>query len=314
MIGRLHLPIGRAGIAFVLLVALASASSAFAAQTVRVRVTAERATIWRPGFLTPAGVANRDALLDVVGRRGNWLEVVLPSTEAGASRETGFIALTQVTIMSGTLPAADPLADRPVPAGARGRDDAPSTPGTRPAVGVRAFGDITSTAFTAKDTFKAVFGSPSGVFFGGGAEVRMADVVFVQAAIRRYRATGERVFVSNGEVFPLGIEDTLTLTPVTFTFGGRVPLGHLAAFAGAGIGFEQVRETSKFSEAGDDTDQRIRTYHVAGGVEWKSGVVGVAGEVGFTRARNALSGGLADIYGEHDLGGIDVRIRVLIGR
>ena len=301
--------------AFVLCVALAGASSALAAQTVRVRVTAERATIWRPGFLTPAGIVNRDALLDVVGRRGNWLEVVLPSTDPAAPGETGFIALTQIILVSGTLPAADPLADRPVRAGTPRRDRAPAIRGgRRPVTGIRAFGDITSTAFLAKNTFKAVFGSSTGVLFGGGAEVRVADVFYVQGAMRRYRATGQRVFVSNGEVFTLGIDNTLTLTPVTITIGGRFPIGRIVPFAGGGVGLEEVRETSQFADEGDDTLRHIRTYHVAGGVEWKSGIVGVAGEVGYTQASKGLSGGLANIYGEYDLGGVDVRVRVLIGR
>jgi opacity protein-like surface antigen len=298
--------------ALVVLLCLTAAPAA--AQTARVRVTAERATIWRPGFLTAATLVDRDTVLEVVGRRDNWLEVVVPVTNPDAPRETGFIALAQVVVISGTLPPREALArSGPMP-----------TPGpilldvrrpTSPAVGVRAFGDITATSFSAAETFKAVFDTTLGTFFGGGVEVRFKNVAFIQGAIRRYRATGERVFVSGGEVFPLGIDNTITLTPLDITVGGRVPIGQVAPYAGAGIGSLRIHETSDFSDEDDETRTRKPSYHVVAGVEWKGRApVAVAGEIGFTRVPKALTGNVADAFDEHDLGGVNLRLRVLIGR
>jgi opacity protein-like surface antigen len=297
-----------------LVVLLCIAAAPAAAQTVRVRVTAERATIWRPGFLTAATLVDRDTVLEVVGRRENWLEVVVPVTNPDAPRETGFIALAQVVSISGTLPPREALAPSgpPSPLGPPRLDRRrPSSP----AVGVRAFGDITLTSFTAADTFKAVFDTTTGTFFGGGVEVRFRDVAFVQGAFRRYRATGERVFVSDGDVFHLGVDNTLTLTPLDITVGARVPIGQIVPYAGAGIGSVRVQETSDFADEDDGTDARKASYHVVAGVEWKSRApVAVAGEVGFTRVRNALAGNVADAFNEHDLGGVNLRIRILVGR
>jgi len=300
----------RATLAVLLCIAAAPAM----AQTVRVRVTAERATIWRPGFLTAATLVDRDTVLEVIGRRDNWLEVVVPVINPDAPRQTGFIALAQVVAISGALPPRG----TPVPSGSLPPPGPPRPDGRRaasPAVGVRAFGDITATSFAATDTFKAVFETATGTFFGGGVEVRFKNVAFLQGAIRRYRATGERVFVSGGEVFHLGIDNTLTLTPLEITVGARVPIGQIAPYAGAGIGSLRIQETSDFADAEDDTDARKASYHIVAGVEWKGRApIAVAGEIGFTRVPKALAGNVADAFDEHDLGGVNLRIRVLVGR
>jgi hypothetical protein len=296
----------------VLLVA-ALAAPAAAQSITRVRVTADRATIWRPGFLTPAALVDRDTILDVVGRRGNWLEVALPAGIT-TERQTGFIAVTQVVVLAGALPPDEELAGPRAPDRAAA-SRAPRAGGSAAAVRVRGFGDVGVTSFLAKDTFTAVFDRSTGVFYGGGAEVRVKDVFFVQAAVRRFRDTGERVFVSGGDVFKLGIADTLTLTPVTVTVGGQVPLGRIVPYAGAGLGRERVQETSAFADPGENTDAWFRTYHLVGGVEWRPrGVIAVAGDVSITHVPDALSGNVSDAFEEHNLGGIDVRIRVLIGR
>jgi hypothetical protein len=293
---------------------LCIAAAPVAAQTVRVRVTAERATIWRQGFLTAATLVDRDTVLEVIGRRDNWLEVVVPVTDVDAPRLTGFIALAQVVTISGTLPPRETLApSRSLPPPGPPRLDARRS--ASPAVGVRAFGDITATSFAAADTFKAVFDTSTGTFVGGGIEVRFRNVVFLQGAVRRYRATGERVFVSGGEVFQLGIDDTLTLTPLDVTVGGRIPIGQIAPYVGAGVGSMRIQETYDFAEADDETDTRKASYHFVAGVEWKGRApVAVAGEIGFTRVPKALAGNVADAFDEHDLGGVNLRIRVLVGR
>src|SRR5689334_24272046 len=70
------------------------------AQT-QVRVTADSATIWRPGFLSVATVVRSGTMLDVVGRQGDWLEVLLPGGRQG---EHGLVSVAQVQVVSGALP------------------------------------------------------------------------------------------------------------------------------------------------------------------------------------------------------------------
>jgi hypothetical protein len=298
--------------ALAIVMATALLSIAFATTAVaqsRVRVTAERATVWRPGFLTPAAIVNRDTILDVVGRSGNWLEVVVPGGDPEV-RLTGFIAIAQVTPVSGSVPL-----DREPPAGPR-----PSRPvlrrptGTRTS-GARGFFDVDYTAFLARHTFDAVFDRPTGVFVGGGADVRWHDAVFVQGSVRWLHETGERAAVSNGEVFKLGLTDELTLVPMAITVGGRFPAAHTVPYAGVGIGSYHLRETSQFADPDENTDRWFPSYHAVVGLEARTGeVVTVAGEVGFEHVPRALGGGIADAFGEHNLGGVHVRVRILIGK
>jgi hypothetical protein len=297
------------GLVVLLLLAAAPAEG----QAVRVRVTAERATIWRPGFLTAATLVDRDTVLDVVGRRDNWLEVIVPVLDSDAPRQTGFIALAQVVTISGTLPTREPLTNRPAPPPPNVLLNRRTT--ASPAIGTRVFGDLSAMSFAAAETFKAVFDTSTGTFFGGGVEVRFKNLAFIQGAIRRYRVKGERVFVSGGEVFRLGIDDTLTLMPLELTVGGRVPIGQIVPYAGAGLGSVRIQEVSDFAEHDEDTDRRKASFHIVAGVEWKGRApIAVAGEVGFMRVPNALAGNVADAFDEHDLGGVQMRIRVLVGR
>ena len=49
----------------------------------------------------------------------------------------------------------------------------------------------------------------------------MFDQLFVEGAFEQFKKTGQRVVVSDGEVFPLGIEDRVTINPITVTAGYR---------------------------------------------------------------------------------------------
>jgi len=57
------------------------------------------------------------------------------------------------------------------------------------------------------------------------------------------------------------------------------------------------------------------SYQIQGGVESHiSPRVGTALEVQYTRVPNHLAGGLGDAFNEHDLGGVQVRIKLLVGK
>jgi hypothetical protein len=103
-------------------------------------------------------------------------------------------------------------------------------------VSVRGFADIGHTTFTAKESFETILGDPGGIVFGGGGEVVIADKIFVAVRASRFEADGERVFVHNGEVFNLGIDTTIRVTPIELTGGYRFNLGWpIVPYAGAGI-------------------------------------------------------------------------------
>lgn len=187
---------------------------------------------------------------------------------------------------------------------------------------IRGFGDIGLTRFAAADAFKATLGSSTGAFFGGGVEVVLPQRFFFNVRLSRFEKTGERVFVDEGEVFPLGIEMTVGITPVEVTGGYRFQprgrTGNVIPFVGGGVGWHRYSEKSDFAQTGDDVDERFTGYHVLGGVEFRmSRWFGVTGEAQWTTVSDALGGEVssaAEAFGESNLGGLGFRVRFVIGR
>jgi hypothetical protein len=284
-----------------------------------VRVIVDGATLWRPGFGSVLTVVKEKTELDVVGRQGDWLEVVVP---AGSSddRRTALVSIKQVTLASGTLPpdgTSSPATSMPrpgLPPRVNQSASAPLPLAPRD-TGIRAFGDVSYHLFSARDTFKAVLDQPGGVFLGGGGEFRFGNGLFVQGAARWFRKTGERVFVFEDEVFPLGIENTVTITPLTVSAGARFRSRGAVPYVGGGVGVYRFKETSEFEDPLEAIDEQFTSYHVLGGVEWRTrSWIAAAFEVQYTLVPDSLEGGLAEIYDERDLGGLDFRFKIVLGR
>ena len=135
-----------------------------------------------------------------------------------------------------------------------------------------------------------------------------------QGALERFQATGERVFVFENEVFKLGVENRITITPLMGTGGYTFRSGPLSTYLGAGAGVYQFRETSAFAESADNVKTNSAAYRGVLGVQWPVSRRLAAGiEVLYTAVPNALSGGVAEAFGEKDLGGVQVRGRLLFG-
>jgi opacity protein-like surface antigen len=185
---------------------------------------------------------------------------------------------------------------------------------------VRGFFQAGSTTFTAHDSFKTVLGSATGAVLGGGGGVVIGRNIFVTVGAERFTHGGRRVFMFNGDVFDLGIESTVTITPVHLTGGYRYPLagGRVVPYGGGGISWYRYQETDTFAQADEAADERFTGYHVAGGVEfpvlkW----LAAAGEVQWTSVPDALGTDPASVsaaYDEHDLGGTTLRFKVIVGR
>jgi opacity protein-like surface antigen len=183
---------------------------------------------------------------------------------------------------------------------------------------IRGFGDVGVTAFTAEQSFSAILGSRSGAVFGGGVEVVLPQRVFVSLRASRFSKTGERVFISDGERFGLGIPTTIALTPVQITGGYRFPgLGRLTPYAGAGPGWYGYSETSEFAGEDEDVDERFAGFHVLGGAEvqlarWLS----LGGELQWATVPDAIGSdpnSVAREFSETNLGGTTVRVRFVVG-
>ena len=126
----------------------------------------------------------------------------------------------------------------------------------RPFVAVRGVLGAGLTHFISDKTFKAVFGDARGVTWLGAGQLLFRGGMFAEVSVERFRRTGQRVFVFEGNVIPLGIADTVTITPITVAGGYRfVRSGsRVTPYAGAGIGSYALREESDFAEDSDNVD------------------------------------------------------------
>src|SRR5512132_3982832 len=105
-------------------------------------------------------------------------------------------------------------------------------------VSARLFFLATDQSFAAKTTFNAAFGKSVAPFFGGGLQVAGRNGIFVEVGISRFKRTGQRAFVNNGQTFPLGIPLTATITPLELSVGYRFASGssRFIPYGAAGIG------------------------------------------------------------------------------
>lgn len=206
-----------------------------------------------------------------------------------------------------------------------GAQTAPRRPAARPApaypdgLQIRPFVSAGTTWFTASKTFKAVLGSGQGQDFGGGINLTQGPA-WIEIGARRFSKSGERVFVtSGGQVFPLGIDTDVTMTPLEVAAGWRFrPLFGARVRPQLGVGYTRLRyeESAAFAQDGDDVDESFNGFHVVGGAEvrlhrW----VGLTGEVVWTSVGNALGdGGASKAFGEDNLGGTSLRVKLVIGR
>ena len=230
---------------------------------------------------------------------------------ASAFRRT-VSALFTVICMSALIPAT---------AIAQQQRPAPARPAARQPLTVRASGDLGFTRFAAGDTFDATLGSPSGVFFGGGVELVLPQQWFVNLRVSHFGKSGERVFVQDNEVFPLGIETKVGITPIEvsagYRFGPRGRSRKLIPYLGGGFGWHRYTETSDFADAAENVSETLTGYHLLGGAEYRLGrTFAVAGEAQWTTVPDALSGvsSAGDVFGESNLGGLGLRVRFIVGR
>jgi hypothetical protein len=286
-----------------IVVVLVAEASAFA--QAQVRVIRDQAVIWRRDAPIAATTVKLGTVLEVTGREGEWYVVIIPN-ESG-QRNLGLIAASQVEVFSGTPPT---VAKRPA-------DTSEPRTGRRsvaPRVGAFGFAHAGYNAWFAHDTFNAVLGSAGAPVFGGGAQVRVGHA-FVEGAVERFEKAGQRVFVMNDEVFRLGILDTVQITPIFFTAGYRETGRRMAPYVGVGAGRYFYKETSDFADPSENVDERFTSYHALAGVEFATSQwLRAAIEVQVTTVPKALTSGAAAAFDEHNLGAVQVRVKLLAGR
>ena len=210
-----------------------------------------------------------------------------------------------------TLATASPLAAQTRRPQAR----RPAVPA--PAVSFRPFFLVSAEQPAANKTFEAVFGQSLQQFWGGGVQVALRSGFYVEVEASRFKKTGQRAFVFNGQAFRLGIPLSATIMPLELSAGYRFKVSpRLLPYAGGGIARYSYTETSDFSDTGEDVDATHTGYLVLGGVEVRAHRwVGVSVDVQYTQVTGILGGaGVSKEFGESNLGGTAVRLKVLVGR
>ena len=186
-----------------------------------------------------------------------------------------------------------------------------------PALSIRPFVFGTIQSFTATDTFNAVFGQSYDPFFGGGVQVVIHDKFVVELGASRFKKTGQRAFVSNGQSFRLGIPLTATIVPFEITGGYRFKLSpRVRPYLAAGLGTYKYTETSQFNDTGEDVDVRHAGFVLNGGADFRLQTwISVGADVQYTRVTGIIgSAGVSQQAGEDDLGGVAARFKLIVGR
>jgi hypothetical protein len=180
--------------------------------------------------------------------------------------------------------------------------------------GVFGIGQFGYVQFAAEQSFRAVLDRAGGRFLGGGAEVRVGPA-FLNVSIDRFAKTGQRILVVDGEVFKLGIPETVTILPVAISAGWRLRRDGTTPYVGGGVGRMFYKERSAFADESERVDARFSSVHVLGGIEFRNEWVATAFEVQYTRAPQSVGiGGALQAFNESNLGGIVGRVKVVVGR
>ena len=181
----------------------------------------------------------------------------------------------------------------------------------------RPFAMFSEQKFAADKTFTAAFGSSSGSFWGGGLNITQEDRFYLELSASRFKETGQLAFVNNGQAFPLGTPQTVTVTPFEITGGYRFSAGPaIRPYVGGGVGIYRYQQVSSFSTDAENVD----THHVGGIVEGGAEVrlhrwFGVAADLHYTYVPGILGdAGISKDLNETNLGGFSFRVKAIVGK
>jgi hypothetical protein len=227
---------------------------------------------------------------------------------ARITRQLGVvIAVLAVMVSAGAAPALAQAKPRPRAQPSRGIDIG----------GYAMVGNIT---FAATESFDAILGRSSGPIVGGGARIGLPwGGLFLDVGAWRFRDSGERVFIFENTVIPLGIPVDITVTPIEISGGWRFRFRRaprLVPYAAAGVTSLRYRETSDFSTPAEDVEATFNGYHLSAGAEYRiTRWLGLAGEASWSTVPDAIgASGVSEIFDETDLGGRTLRLKITVRR
>lgn len=187
-------------------------------------------------------------------------------------------------------------------------------------IGIIGYATFGRVSFTADRSFDAILGDSSGPIVGGGVRVdlRMGGLFFDVGAWR-FRGTGERAFIFQDRVIPLGIPVHVTAVPLEIAGGWRFHVNRWQRFipyVAAGLTSMRYREESDFSTSQENDDKTFGGPLVRAGAEYKiMRWLGVGGEAAWNSLPDALGeGGVSQAFKETNLGGTSFRFMITVGR
>ena len=177
----------------------------------------------------------------------------------------------------------------------------------------------TEQLFSATDTFDAVFGQSHQSFFGGGVQIVVKRRYFAEVVASRFRKTGERAFIFNNQTFRLDLPLTAEITPFEVIGGLRFdvrPNQRFVPYVGAGLGTYAYEETSPSSDPDENVETRHRGFIFGGGVEFRlHRWIRLDLDEQYTHVPGILGlAGVSKSAAEDDLGGVALRVKIVVGR
>lgn len=192
-----------------------------------------------------------------------------------------------------------------------------ATPALAQEISLRGIAWVGNTTFAATDSFEAVFDTSSAVIYGAGGQLMLPGGVYVELTTSWFKRDGERTSVGpNQQILRLGIPLEIRIKPVEVTGGWRFrKWERFVPYGGAGYSSYGYRETGEFAGTPENVEERFSGYHIVGGAEflplrW----LGIGGEVAWTSIADALAGRVPVAFGEDNLGGTTLRLKLTLGR
>ena len=177
----------------------------------------------------------------------------------------------------------------------------------------------TEQLFSATHTFDAVFGQSHQPFFGGGLQVIVKRLYFAEIVASRFHKTGERAFIVNNQTFRLGLPLTVEVKPLEVIGGLRFdvhPHQRFVPYIGAGLGTYAYKESSPSSDPDENLETRHHGFIVGGGVEFRlHRWIRLDVDEQYTLIPGILGlAGVSKSAAEDDLGGVALRVKLVVGR
>jgi opacity protein-like surface antigen len=189
----------------------------------------------------------------------------------------------------------------------------PSKP--RPKVAVVPYVNFDFQQMLAKNSFKAVLGQSFMLGFGGGIDIaNLGGPIFLRVGVSMSTKSGERTIVTpQGAVITTGIPLKVSMLPIELGGGWRSSKPtKKVPYVGAALLLMNYKEHSDEVDDDENTSENLRGYELFGGVDMqmsKAVALGLEGQ--YRSFRNKIgTAGASAVFGENDLGGIALRVRL----